>query len=262
MAGDLPVPPGQGDDGSADPGLRAALASGDPDALAAALAGARVFVGVEARLVSADAATGADKTSDMDLVTLRTDTGATALPVFSSVALLAEWRPQARPVPVAAAEVCAEAVRLGHETVVIDLAGPASATVDVTGYRRSEVPARVAGDSPDSPDGAPAGLHPPARPLDGRARRRVRAALGGLPADVRVWHADLVGPRALPGPVFAVAVPSAPGEVGDRAVAEVARRLREAFGGVVLTVDAAEVPALRRHLGRGLRRRRTTGRVR
>jgi hypothetical protein len=253
MAGDLLVPPGQGDDGSADPALRAALESGEPAALAAALAGARVFVGVEARLVSADAATGADKTSDMELVTLRTDTGATALPVFSSAAALAEWRPQARPVPVAAAEVCAEALRLGHETVVIDLAGPASATVDVTGYRRPEEPARVVD---GGPDGAPAGLRPPARPLDGRARRRVQDALKGLPADVRVWHADLVGPGALPGPVFAVAVPSAPGELGDRAVAEVARRLRDALGGVVVTVDAAEVPALRRHLGRGLRSRR------
>ncbi len=137
MARHRVAPAGQGDNGSADETLARVLAAGtaggriDPDELAAALRGARVFVGVEAQRTSSDAVTGADRTSEMALVTLRAESGATALPVFSSVAALAAWRPAARPVPVAAPQACAEAARQGLGTVVIDVAGPHTASFDL-----------------------------------------------------------------------------------------------------------------------------------
>ncbi|MBL7518066.1 SseB family protein, partial [Frankia sp. CNm7] len=155
MAVDLMTPPGQGDAGEGDPRLLAALRSGDEGAVAAALPGARVFVGVESRLLEladpvdpAEQPAGAcaaherpaggkpglrgEKKSEMVLATLRLPSGATALPVFSSVAALSAWRSAARPVPVSAVDACAEASRLGHPTVVIDVAGPVTATLDVS----------------------------------------------------------------------------------------------------------------------------------
>ncbi|MBX6390963.1 MAG: SseB family protein [Frankia sp.] len=131
MGVDLLTPPGQGDSGEADPRLRAALEAGDVAAVRAALAGARVFVGVESRLLER-AASGGDKKSEIVLATLRLPSGASALPVFTSVAALSSWRRSARPVPVPALDACAEAARLGHESVVIDVAGPVPATLAVS----------------------------------------------------------------------------------------------------------------------------------
>ncbi|WP_131803755.1 SseB family protein, partial [Pseudofrankia sp. BMG5.36] len=183
MAVDLLTPPGQGDGGEADPRLRAALESGDAGAVAAALTGARVFVGVESRLlepadeVAAVATTEPDpgrqdagghagpprhgphfseKASEMVLATLRMPSGATALPVFSSVAALSAWRSAARPVPVPAADACAEAARLGHGTVVVDVAGPVTATLDVSALAGAPGASDAAGGKQGA--GGPAGF--------------------------------------------------------------------------------------------------------
>ncbi|MEX5633890.1 SseB family protein [Parafrankia sp. FMc2] len=340
MSPDLLTPPGQGDDGRADSALLAALRSGDRSALTAALPGARVFVGVEARSLATDVVTGADKQSDMVLVTLRTPSGSGALPVFSAVDVMAAWRPSVRPVAVTLPDACAEAVRMGLAAVVIDLGGPAPVTLDVrptagegsggAGYRIPRPFGRGEGmwisssatDSVGAARGrgatgavAMAGadgldevvvaddtggglLRPRPVPLGARGRRRIRAALAGLPAATEVWPAELAPPAGreqAARPVLAVAVSgtaagaassaaagAVDGAVGgvdtmdgvDEATAEIVRRLRlvieapvvrgavagaddgqgsEEMAAAVLVVDPTEVPAVRAHLGRGVR---------
>jgi len=293
VAVDLLTPPGQGDDGAADPGLRAALESGDAGAVAAALAGARVFVGVESRLLElADpvappeaAAVGpragertggkpglrGDKNSEMVLAILQLPSGATALPVFSSVAALSAWRSAARPVPVPAADACAEAARLGHPTVVVDVAGPVTATLDVGALAGQQVVGTAPSSSTrrppasGSPDGA-AGLYPPARPWDAARGRRVAAELdalaaAGLARGTRLWQAELRADTGEASEVIALAAPEA--GPGDQArLDEIARRLRAAIAGPgepapsVVFVDASATAALRHSLGSGFAARR------
>ena len=332
MAPDLLTPPGQGDDGRPDPRLRAALESGDREAILAALRTARVLVGIEARLLAADAATGADKLSEMALVTLRSSAGTGALPVFTGLDTLTAWRPSIRPVPVTLPEACAEAARLGLAAVVLDLGSPWSTTLDVLGARgaaaagpagpqagsacssgaaaachgtshraacaetacdaaascdgtichgpadfgaaatsvpgstspASASPASTSPASASPGSGAPAPtalgserpgaeqgtaaapqLRPGSRPLDGQARRRIRAALAELPAGTEVWPAELVRPGEPPQPVLALALAGRPSRTGpaagsgpsggpapaqdEQAVAEVVRKLRAAW---------------------------------
>jgi hypothetical protein len=141
----LPTPAAQGDLGDADPALAAAVAAGDERAVVEALVGARVFVGVEPRRSHPEhdpdgppgddpggdgAAGGGGDDAEMALVVLQVPSGASAVPAFTSVAALAEWRSAARPVAVTGAALAAEAVRLGHSALVIDLGQPAYATVD------------------------------------------------------------------------------------------------------------------------------------
>ncbi|NUP60017.1 MAG: SseB family protein [Pseudarthrobacter sp.] len=116
------------DDGTADAGYVAAVAalrngSGDEKGVVAALATARVFIPIVARLAE-EAETGhglhADKQADMALVTLRAADGRTALPAFTSAAALAAWHPEARPVAVYAARAALSAVAEGAELLVLD----------------------------------------------------------------------------------------------------------------------------------------------
>lgn len=115
--------------------LEAALAlwsvAGSPvaaESVSAALVSALVLVPVRARLVSsgADLRTGrpAEKESEMDLVTLVGADGRTALLAFSTMARMAAWRSDVRPVTVAAVDLAGEARRLGAAAVVVDVAGP------------------------------------------------------------------------------------------------------------------------------------------
>ncbi|HYJ76139.1 MAG TPA: SseB family protein, partial [Kineosporiaceae bacterium] len=95
--------PFAGDDGSADPALAAVLADGDEQALAEALAAARVLVPVVAVLGEERAPVGptglvSDKSADMAVATLVGRDGRKALPVFSSLTALAAWDARARPV--------------------------------------------------------------------------------------------------------------------------------------------------------------------
>ncbi|AZM45069.1 hypothetical protein DMB38_03820 [Streptomyces sp. WAC 06738] len=131
----IPDPGFAADDGSADPGLAAALAAyaeapDDPAAgprVLAALAGTRVLVPVVALLGEAEE--GADglrreKTSDMAVPTLEVPGGRRALPAFTSTAALARWDPAARPVAVALPQAVRAAVAERADTVVLDVAGP------------------------------------------------------------------------------------------------------------------------------------------
>lgn len=120
------------DDGSADPGLAAALAAHATgrasyvEALAA-LPEARLLVPVVALLGEVE--TGADglardKSSDMAAVLLTGADGRLALLAFTDLAALTAWDPQARPVPVAAPLAAATAVQEGAAALVVDVAGP------------------------------------------------------------------------------------------------------------------------------------------
>lgn len=122
-----------GDTGAADPALAGALAAPEDEvALMTALAGARLLVPIVAEPVSVDVsgegATGlaVEKQTDLAAVTLVAPDGTRALPVFSSMAAIAAWDPQARPVPVTAARAGQAAVSERCDVIVIDVAGPAT----------------------------------------------------------------------------------------------------------------------------------------
>lgn len=116
------------DDGSADAGYLAALSAlaagtGSESAVVASLATARVFVPIIARLAEeGDGAAGlrSDKQADMALVTLKAPDGRTAMPVFTSMAALQAWHPEARPVAVYAARAALSAVAEAAELLVLD----------------------------------------------------------------------------------------------------------------------------------------------
>jgi len=120
------------DDGTADPALEAALAAWSEDSTAEqpvleALRGARLLVPVVAVLgeVEEDEETGLrrEKTSDMAVPTLAAGSRR-ALPAFTSIASLARWNPEARPVAVPLHQALQAAAHEKADTVVIDLAGP------------------------------------------------------------------------------------------------------------------------------------------
>ena len=122
------------DTGAADPALADALGDpGDEVALMAALGAARLLVPIVAEPVSVDtsgehSAGGltVEKQTDMAAVTLVAPDGTRALPVFSSMAAIAAWDPQARPVPVTAARAGQAAVGERCDVMVVDVAGPAT----------------------------------------------------------------------------------------------------------------------------------------
>jgi hypothetical protein len=123
-----------GDDGSADPGLRAALAAhaeraGTKDAVLAALAGARLLVPIVAVLDEVDES-GGDKSSHMASVSLVQRDGRRGLLAFTGMDSLAAWDASARPVPASAVDVAAAAVVEGAQGVLIDIAGPARFALD------------------------------------------------------------------------------------------------------------------------------------
>ncbi len=130
-----PSSPFAGDDGAADPALAAALAAagaGAPTAVVDALAAARVLVPVVAVAEDADASPGEPggpfhepRHASAGVVAVATPDGRTALPVFSSVAALAAWRPDARPVPAEGPRAAAAALQEGWDLLVVDPGGPA-----------------------------------------------------------------------------------------------------------------------------------------
>ncbi|MGY4646166.1 SseB family protein [Cellulomonas sp. URHB0016] len=135
-----PSSPFAGDDGTADPVVTAALeaygaGSGPLADVVAALAGTRVLVPVLAELETADVvvhgghAHVVDKEASAGVVALRTPDGRTALPVFTSVATVAAWRPDARPVPSDVARAALSVVSEGWDVVVVDPGGPVTALV-------------------------------------------------------------------------------------------------------------------------------------
>ncbi|MEO6021143.1 MAG: SseB family protein [Knoellia sp.] len=126
MTRDLVFTGFEGDDGSADPALAAALTSQDPSALMRALHRARLLVPIVAEPVETAVQSGlaVDKQTDMAAVTLVASDGERALPVFTSLASLTAWDAQARPVPVTSARAGQAAVSERCDVIVIDVAGP------------------------------------------------------------------------------------------------------------------------------------------
>lgn len=130
---DLPDPGFAGDDGSADAALVQALeadraGTGSRTQVLVALLAARVLVPVAAVRAEEEApepgALGREKETDMAVVTLVGADGSRALPAFTSLASLAAWRPDARPVPVEATRAALSAVAEGAEVLVLDVGGP------------------------------------------------------------------------------------------------------------------------------------------
>jgi len=121
-----------GDTGEADAGLLAALDEpADERRLVAALSAARLLVPIVAEPGEVDdsGTLAVEKQTDMAAVTLVAPDGTRALPVFSSLAAIAVWDPQARPVPVTAARAAQAAVSERCDVMVLDVAGPRTLTL-------------------------------------------------------------------------------------------------------------------------------------
>lgn len=134
----LPGPsPFAGDDGSSDPALSAVLVehaagrAGVP-AVLDALVGTRVLVpilphGREAAPIDEASRAAYDLVSreaSAAVIGVATGDGRVAMPVFSSVAALAAWRTDARPVPTPVARAAQGALAEGWSVLVLDPAGP------------------------------------------------------------------------------------------------------------------------------------------
>ena len=122
-----------GDDGSADPGLLAALTAfaagtGGPVAVVDAFRSARLLIPLLAHAGDVGVAPSGhlvDKTQELSIVTLAGPDGRKVLPAFTSVETLSAWNPRARPVPAAGPRVALAAASEETQLVVID---PGSAT--------------------------------------------------------------------------------------------------------------------------------------
>ncbi|WP_227425038.1 SseB family protein [Pengzhenrongella sicca] len=163
-----PSSPFADDDGAADPRLAAALAAdtGGAADVVAALAAARVLVPVLAQVEPGEAASAG-------IVALRVRDGRSALPIFSSVATMARWRADARPVPTDVARAAASAIGEGWEVMVLDAGGPVTFVIG-----RPAVVALACGERwlPAVADGA----------VEPAVRAALAAALAGVPHVVRV----------------------------------------------------------------------------
>ncbi|GAB3565742.1 SseB family protein [Spelaeicoccus albus] len=127
---DLRPNPFAGDTGESDPELvelmRAAVGSTSADrhrAVVEALAPARLFVPIVAapgETETTDDGLEADKSADMAMVTVAAPDGRRTVPAFTSVALLAAWSSEARPVPVESVRLMLSAVSEDAQLVIID----------------------------------------------------------------------------------------------------------------------------------------------
>ncbi|CAM5589067.1 hypothetical protein GCM10010222_52500 [Streptomyces tanashiensis] len=226
----IPDPGFSEDDGTADPRLAAALAAWAEDRTAhgpvlEALKEARLLVPVVAVLgeVEIDPETGLkqEKTSDMAVPTL-TAGDRRALPAFTSIAALALWDPQARPVAVPTRQALAALVHEKADTLVLDLAGPVP--YQVTG---SALLALAEGRSSTDPLDDPA------------VREAVRAVVAAEPAVLRAH----LGPGTADGTVALVLAE-------DASAAEAAQRVARALAAdetlrarLVRGLDLALLPA-------------------
>lgn len=144
------------DDGSVDPLL--AEAFGDDVGVLIAFADARVFVPIVALLGEVPAE--GDKNADMAAVLMTGADGRTALLAFSSVAAMAAWDPQARPVPVHGRDAARATLDEGAAAILLDLANDTFTVIEtddvghlVSGHRlvQSEAgPAWLTAPPPDS----------------------------------------------------------------------------------------------------------------
>ncbi len=118
------------DDGSCPKALAAALEGEiNVESVVAALRNQRLLVPLLAQLGEGEFGPNGlvvDKSADLSIVAVSTPDGGSAIPVFSSVASMSRWRPDARLVPVAVDKLALAAVTEGHERLVLD---PGSKTV-------------------------------------------------------------------------------------------------------------------------------------
>jgi hypothetical protein len=121
------------DDGSAAPGVAAALAAYDAHpaeghhAALAALQDSRLFVPVVAVLTEVEhdeRGLARDKSSEMAAVLVTGRDGRKALLAFTSIDAMRAWNPEARPVAVTAREAARSALHDGADALVVDIAGP------------------------------------------------------------------------------------------------------------------------------------------
>ncbi|MET0766610.1 MAG: SseB family protein [Aeromicrobium sp.] len=122
----LAAPQFPGDDGTIDPVLAAAF--GDDVAVLQALPDVRVFVPIVALL--GDVPAEGDKNADMAAVLMTGVDGRQALLAFSSVAAMAAWDPQARPVPILGKDAAQATLDEGAAAILLDLANPTFTVVE------------------------------------------------------------------------------------------------------------------------------------
>ncbi|MET1038815.1 MAG: SseB family protein [Aeromicrobium sp.] len=122
----LAAPQFPGDDGTIDPVLAAAF--GDDVAVLQALPDVRVFVPIVALL--GDVPAEGDKNADMAAVLMTGADGRQALLAFSSVAAMAAWDPQARPVPILGKDAAQATLDEGAAAILLDLANPTFTVVE------------------------------------------------------------------------------------------------------------------------------------
>jgi hypothetical protein len=115
------------DKGEADPHVRTALASGDINALMAALAHSRLFIALVAEI--AGEPSEGDKYSDMSVACLTARDGRLGLLCFTGIDALNQWNPDARPVPISAPDAAEAALDENAQAIIIDLAGVNTATL-------------------------------------------------------------------------------------------------------------------------------------
>jgi hypothetical protein len=122
------INPYSGDNGEADPNLIETLAKfrgGEVGAeqVLSAIGQARLLIPLIANLgESGGGAHGhqVDKSADLSIVTVLTPDNQRALPVFSSVAAMNHWNPDARPVPNDGRKVALAAASEGNTRLVLD----------------------------------------------------------------------------------------------------------------------------------------------
>jgi hypothetical protein len=239
----------EGDDGSADPALIAALSAARRDEAAvypayAALTGRRVMVPVVAVLGESEAAETLgpdgralrrDKDSDMAVITLVAGDGLKALPAFTSVQALAAWAekagyPQARPIPVSVETAAAAALQEQASVLLLDLGGPGR--FEISG---SPLRAFAQGRTP----------LPPA--VDPEVMAGIKNVLAGVPEVARVLDSARLGQAAEDVTLLALGFP--PG-TDLAALAEPMRRVADGI---------ANDPLLRDRLSGGLQIALDTG---
>jgi hypothetical protein len=134
----IPDPGFAGDEGEPDPLLAQALRSYDAgrcgdDVVLATLVTARLLVPVTAvpiETTTTQAGLTHDKKVDMALPVMVGADGRRALPAFTSLAALAAWNPQARPVPMPASRAAIGALQEDCAFLVLDPAGPVTWVAD------------------------------------------------------------------------------------------------------------------------------------
>ena len=122
------INPYRGDNGEADPELLRAIGefqAGNlgPEQVLKAIGQARLLIPLVANLgESGEGAHGhqVDKSADLSIVTVLTPDNQRALPVFSSVAAMTFWNPEARPVPNDGRRVALAAASEGNTRLVLD----------------------------------------------------------------------------------------------------------------------------------------------